>query len=278
MIDVEFTGTESPAEVVTAAIDVFSQQPPSPHVTIFRENGIPKMLYAYQGGDVEFSCTYRLDTMLLPFYGEAERVFDEIAELGILDIDLREPLVRYIAFGGMVNLLSRLLSLQLEIFKDTFAEMRVTSRGLFWQTVLKTRATTKDKALLTRAVSNPVKRWVNQVIDEAMKKKRDFLVGFMNSQPLMHIPTSAGRPLGSTKPEKKKAQDKAEFESKIEQTVRSLFHTLNREPFKYEVAEALGIGGVNPKGTDSRINSFNNKLARLGIDYAAIIKRLNLHG
>ena len=110
-----------------------------------------------------------------------------------------------------------------------------------------------------------------------MKKKRDFLVKFANSQPLMNIPTKAGRPLGTTKPEEKKAEEKAEFESKLEETIKALYHTLGRVPFKYEVAEALNIGGQSAKGSDSRINSLNNKLKRLDIDYPALISRLNLH-
>ena len=267
MIDVEFTGSESPAEIVKAAIDVFSQQPPTPHVTILYENAIPRLRYEYQGGDIEFSCTYRLDAMLLPFYGEAERVFDEIANIGAVDIDLRELLVRYIAFGGMVNLLSRLLSLQLDIFKEAFAEQRLVSRALFLQAVLKTRVATKDRSLAARAISKNVKRWVNQVIDEATKKKRDFLVGFMNAQPLMHIPTSAGRPEGSTKSEKKKAQDKSEFEAKIEETIRALYAATGTFPTKTAVAESLSSG-------PNALRVFIAKTNRQNIDYDALAERV----
>ncbi len=118
-------------------------------------------------------------------------------------------------------------------------------------------------------------------IDKAVKrvsdKKQGMLVYYLSHLPFILAKSKVGRPSGSKKPERKKKQDKAEFESKIEKTVRALFHTLGRKPFKYEVAEALGIGGLSSTGSDSRINSFNNKLTRLGIDYPAMIKRLNLH-
>jgi hypothetical protein len=95
---------------------------------------------------------------------------------------------------------------------------------------------------------------------------------------LLRIPTKAGRPLGATKPKEKKAEEVVQFERKIEETVRALFAATGKVPTKTAVAEALGMGGVNRQtGSDSRLNSLNNKLRTLRIDYAAIIQRLRLH-
>lgn len=272
MIDVEFTGSESPEEIVRATVDEFSRHPHPSDFTIFYENSIPKLRYQFQGGDLDFSCTYRLDTMLVPFYAEAERIFDELAELRAIEVALRQTLVPYIAFTGMTNMLSRLLILQLEIFGENFEEAQVTARGIFLHSLVKTHTGSQSKVSLARGVSKIVRRWIDEAVAASMKNKRDFLVGFINAQPLLHIPTSVGRPTGSTKPEEQKRQEAAEFETKIERTIRDLLVAGGKMPTKTRVAEELAIGGES-----SRVNAFNNKLRRNGIDYAAIAARVKLH-
>jgi hypothetical protein len=90
--------------------------------------------------------------------------------------------------------------------------------------------------------------------------------------------TGPGRPKGSTKPPEKRAQEAVEFEQKVERTVRLIHAATGKVPTKTSVAEAMGMGGVNPrKGSDTRLNSFSNKLRKLEIDFAAIVQRLDLH-
>jgi hypothetical protein len=269
-----FTGSESPADVARAAIEWFAQQPHDADFTIFYDNSIPKMRYKFDADWVEFECVYRLDRMLESFYSDAEQIFDQNAKANFIEAELRPILVPVIAFAGMTAILSRVLILQGQMFLEMFDEIRVTTSGMFLHSLV---TQSPHRASLSRGASKVIQDWIDKAVEIAMKKKRDFLVGYMNIHPLINIPTGVGRPKGSRKSEEKKAKEKAEFESTIQQTVKTLFYSLGREPFKYEVAEALGIGGINPKGTDSRINSFNNKLARLGIDYPAIISRLNLH-
>jgi len=105
----EFTGSESPADIVKAAIESFARQPHPAHYTVFYENSIPKLKYEFQGGDIDFACIYRLDLMLASFYPEAERIFDEANAAGFVETSLREYLVPVIAFVGMTNMLNRLL-------------------------------------------------------------------------------------------------------------------------------------------------------------------------
>jgi hypothetical protein len=174
----------------------------------------------------------------------------------------------------MTNILQRLLILQAQVFLETADEAKLTVSAMFLHSLV---SQSKHKTSLGRSASKVIQGWIDDAVAATMKRKRDFLVGYMNTHPLLHIPTGVGRPKGSTKSEEKKHRDKAEFENKIEQAIKDLYAKTGKIPTKTAVAEALGIGGINPKGTDSRINSFNNKLARLGIDYPAIIKRLNLH-
>ncbi len=273
-MEINFTGSETPSDIVRAAIEWFLQKPNSIGVTIFYEHSIPKMKYEVQAGNVECVCVYRLDKMLESFYIDAARILAENVRVGFVSKGERAILLPYVAFSGMTTMLTHLVVLQAEIFLQTVEDTRMITAGMFLHSLV---SRNNPQASLSRPASKVIQGWIDDLVAALVKKKRDYLVGFMNTQRLLHIPTSVGRPPGSTKSAEKKAQDKAEFESKIEQAVRALFHTLSRKPFKYEVAEALGIGGRSSKGSDSRINSFNNKLTRLGIDYPAIIERLNLH-
>lgn len=87
-----------------------------------------------------------------------------------------------------------------------------------------------------------------------------------------------GRPLGRGKPAEKRAQEATEFERRIEEAIRTLLSVSGEMPTKTAVAKELRIGGVNPAtGIDSSLNSFNNKLRRLEIDYDAIVERVRLN-
>lgn len=272
---VDFTGNESPAQIVKAAIEEFEQHPLGQHkdFVIFYDGSIPKMKYEFAGGPIEFSCIYRLDIMLLPFFDEAERIFDRLARPNIVDMTMREELIRYMAFMGMSAMLSNLPLHQLDVFGNNLEEVRLVVSSLFLKSMVGMMDNQKNNRV-AKIASKTVKQWIEETLDALKNRRRDYLVGFMNSRMLFNIRTTAGRPPGTTKSEDKKAEEKAEFESKVENAVKPLFVSLGREPFKYEVAEALGIGGF---GIDSRINSFNNRLNRLGIDYPAIIERCKPH-
>jgi hypothetical protein len=78
------------------------------------------------------------------------------------------------------------------------------------------------------------------------------------------MPSSrAGRPLGSKKPDEKKAQDAAEFEQKIEEAIRALRSTTGTMPRKTAVAKYVRIGGMSPAGSNTSLGTFNAKLKRL---------------
>lgn len=269
MINAEFTGSESPDEIVKAAIDEFARHPHPSDFSIFYENSIPKMRYRFQVADVadvEFSCTYRLDKMLVPFYAEAEHIFDELAVMKAIEVSFRPSLVPLIAFVGMTNMLSRLLILQLEIFRENYGEARITARAIFLQSLV-ARTGSQSTSPLARGVSKIVQQWIDEAVATSMKKKRDFLVGFINAQRLLHIQTTAGRPTGSTKSEEKKAKDKAEFETKIEETIRALCAAAGTFPTKTAVAESLSI-------SPNALRIFIAKTNRLNIDYDALAERV----
>ena len=274
-IEVEFTGLESPADILKAAIDEFQRQITSPYVRVVYQDSIPIMHYRFKGGDLDYSCIYRLDTMLLPFYAEAERIFDRMAAVMTINVSFRETLVRYIAFTGMTNMLARLALLQSGIFAENFAEARVTSRGLFLQSIIHTYALPTNVSEGSRAASNQVKKWIDEIVKSGAKKKRDYLIAFMNAQPLLHI-QGIGRPLGSTKPIEQKAEL---FRQELKEAIQSLVTIPGKAPKKTDVAKKLNIGGENPKtgNPPTYLHALRSKLKRLGIDYDSLLAELGLN-
>lgn len=165
------------------------------------------------------------------------------------------------------------------MFLESEDEARFIAKTILIQSLTKIYSKPEKQDAAGRSLSLATRETLDEVIEAAVKRRRDDLAGFLNQLPLLIVPMGEGRPPGSKKPLEKKQREKAEFEKKIEETIRALFETNgNKMPTKTAVAEALGVGGVSPRrGGDSRLNSFNNKLNRLEIDYAAIIQRLDLH-
>lgn len=277
----KFDGTESAEDVFNVALKEFSERPiEQRRGSILYQNNIPFLRYEFSktADAPECICFYRLDTMLLPFFKEAERIYDALPTSMRKDASFRDPLIRYLACFGMQIMLSRLTMLQKELFQENLDEGILVTSTFLLHSATAAQETPENKSALVRKASRQVKKWLDEVVGESMKRKRDFLIRSANSQPLMKIPTKAGRPLGATKSEQKRAEERDRFEKKIEETVRAIFTATRKVPTKTAVAEALGTGGVNlSKGSDTRLNSFNNKLRTLNIDYAAIITRLDLH-
>jgi len=265
-----FTGSESPADIARAAIAWFAEQPHGANFAVFYENSIPKMRYKFDADWVEFDCVYRLDILLESFYSDAERIFDQNANANFIEPELRPFLVPVIAFAGMTAILSRILILQGQMFMETLDEIRVTTAGMFLHSLV-TRSS--HKASLGRGASKVIRDWIDKAVDTAMKQKRDFLIGYMNTQPLINIPTSPGRPGGSTKPEEQKQQESEKFARELEAVIRKLYAASGKLPTRIRVAEELSIGG-----DDSRSSAFYNKLKRTGVDYDAIAAKIKLHG
>jgi DNA-directed RNA polymerase specialized sigma subunit len=70
-------------------------------------------------------------------------------------------------------------------------------------------------------------------------------------------------------------RDKAAFIKEIEEAYKALLSKDGKPPTKTKVAKELGIGGLSRAGVDSSLTAFNNKLKRLGINYAAVVKKLH---
>jgi hypothetical protein len=278
---IEFDGTESAEYVLEQALEEFSLRGKAhPHGgTIIYQNNIPFLSYQPRTTSTspESVCLYRVDTMLLPFFKEAEEIYDNLTNPLNVDETLRAPTIRYIACFGMAAMLGRLMILQSELFGENFEEGKfVTSTFLLHSLAgAMLEGAPNEKALTVKIATETTKKWLDQIVGEAMKKKRDFLVRFINSRPLFHIPTSAGRPKGSTKPEEQKAKDATEFQKQVEDAIRALRSPSGTLPKKTAVAKYLGIGGISPEGSNTHLSTFRTKLKRHNLDYNEIAENMN---
>jgi hypothetical protein len=268
---IEFTGNETPAEIAAAAIEWFSSKPNLPSITIFYDNSIPKLRYESQGGNADFVCIYRLDKMLESFYSAAENIFNENLRVGFVTAAQRPILLPYIAYSGMTTMLSHLTVLISNVFLETLEGTHLLTTGVVLHSLV-TRSSSPQ--VMAKTANKEVQQWIDDFLANLMKKKREYLAGYMNTHQLFHIPTGVGRPPGSTKPEEQKRADAEEFAREIENAAQALYETTGRIPTKTEIARFLKPG-VNPRtGTDSRLSVFSKKVKNLNINYDAIVKRV----
>lgn len=70
-------------------------------------------------------------------------------------------------------------------------------------------------------------------------------------------------------------RERQEYSAKVEGVYRARRVKEGKAPTKVSIADELGEGGINPKtGGDTRLNAFNLKLKRLGVDYEGIAKKV----
>ncbi|HEV3471320.1 MAG TPA: hypothetical protein VG148_18490 [Pyrinomonadaceae bacterium] len=282
----EFTGDESPADIVRVVLEDFSRRqestPLGAHATIIYQDGLPFLiLQAIVKDDLgEFACQYRLDKMLINLFPECERLFDEANAAGLFGEvaeQERKKTVRHLAYYAMHMMLTRLILLQLVLFDENFNETMVLTAGTLFSTFAQSYQQAGSETA-GRVASKSTQEMIDRAVDSVAKRRRELLLTLINNLPAMYIPMGRGRPPGSTKPAEQKAREAAEFEQEIEKVIRRLISPDGAMPTKTAVAKALGIGGLNPRtGTDSSLTAFRNKLDRLNVDYDAIVERVRLN-
>jgi hypothetical protein len=283
----ELTGEETAADMMRMAIDDFSKsilaRQLQSSLQIIYKSGIPYLVhYAKAKNDWgDYFVQYRLDKMLLTLYPECERIVDETNEPKLMGSDAnprrREQAVNYLASYAMQTMLTRLLLHQRTMFEENFAETVLLASSAFLMMLDHARPSV-DKNKSKKETNDRVRTMLDLRVKASAKMMREHLVEFLQIMPILAIPTGAGRPLGSTKPPEQKAQESAEFEKQVEETIRQLLLASGEMPTKTAVAKELGIGGLSLKsGVDSSLAAFNNKLARLSVDYKAIVERIELN-
>jgi len=271
---VQLTGSEQPAEILKIVLDRFSETTARRvDAEIYYINQIPFLKFhtglRHDWG--EFLGHYRLDKMLLAVVPECERAFDKLATQNLVDRRDRKLLVNHLVYVAMDGMLDRLLLLQHQLFQDNFNDSLTASVSA----LLHALAVARNEEGYTKATNDAIRGLVDATVTLVGKKKREYLTSLFNTMQLIHLPTGIGRPIGSKKPLSVKKREAAEFERHVEDAIRHLLSTKGAMPTKTAVAKHLNIGGLSKGGTATYLSAFRNKLARLGLDYDGIKKRVN---
>ncbi len=247
-------------------------------------------------GDLSF--VYRPRGFVTKLYEEAEKKFDELTakchhsnedtvkQVLLRDnvtAEYREQAVReavrvgvLAALGGLTVTMGRALRGQ---YRDSLTVAVAVLETSSVQSFEGQTYEENDDKVTVLEIERRVKALVEDRVNDVSDEKREYLTALFSNIPALRVPTGGpGRPLGSGKSVEDKLQEKREFEQKIESAVRNLLSASGRIPTKTKVAQELNIGGPSPRtGNDTSLNTFSNKLGRLGVDYDAILKKMGLN-
>lgn len=254
-----FKGTETARDIVKAALDEFSLD----QARIRFYNGIPYLHVYLDSIDAKL----RVDRLLLNIFAECEGICDRYIAERVLEPQNRDKIIRYLAFSAMEGVLSMLAVSQSKILREALEDGAFVTPAMLLNSITNHRATPENIQALKRGLRLTVKNNLKTRLSVAEKEKREFLTSFLNTMSHVEIPVGKGRPPGTTKPKEKRAQEKAQFEAKIEATIRDLCDSAGAIPTKTAVGESLSSG-------PNAFRIFLAKLKRLEIDYEAIVKRV----
>ena len=136
----DFGGDESPTDILNAALADFSMEA----ATIVYEDGIPYLKIQHDV-PTDYLCTYRLDTLLLPKFIEAERLCEPYMGAEAAESTERACLVRTVAYVAMSYLLLVLVVNHPGMFLDTFDETQFLTESIFFHSTTKVRSDPANK-------------------------------------------------------------------------------------------------------------------------------------
>jgi SpoVK/Ycf46/Vps4 family AAA+-type ATPase len=271
------SGQESVSEILDLALAQFSSdQQHNPTVAIVIRNGAPHLAFEATLKDNlgEFVYLYRLDELAQLAFAECEAMYDAFSK-SVRSVGTREILVRTLTLNTLNSMLRGLVCNQIVIAKETFDEALLITSSILFKVTAAAYKETDIGAEMEKACKDAVAKNLKETIKESSQRKRKYLISQLNAPPSLMF-SAIGRPRGTKKKQSEIERDKADFIKKIVETYKALLSKDGKSPTKTKVARELAVGGLNPKtGIDSSLNSFNNKLKRLGIDYAAIVKKLH---
>jgi hypothetical protein len=231
-----------------------------------------------ENGCGSFLCEFRLLDAVKTLIVESNKIYDQFI-LSMENKSLtahnkrmikstltkgRDRSIRLMAHNATMHLITFFHARLVDTLEEAVEDSKIIAEGFI--------AVSFAKALDEYA-PEPIKVDARKAIDRAVKrvagKKRTFL-----RDPMKNLPNLI-RPGAPLKKSVTREQERREYEATIESAYRKVRAKIGKKPTKTRIAEELNIGGVDLKtGTDTRLNSFNNKLARLGIKYDAIADKL----
>jgi hypothetical protein len=186
--------------------------------------------------------------------------------LAELEIENKAGLVDTIAGTASLYLLAHLTARMGEAIQEA-----IRDSDLMAQSVIGASIGTIFNKLGIGGTSDAVDE-IEIAAQRVAKTKRDLLRGHLKEMPHMVVQRGRGR---KPKSAAEREHERQEYSARLEGVYRARRLKEGKQPTKVSVAGELGEGGVNPKkGSDTRLNAFNLKLARLGINYDEIVNKV----
>jgi hypothetical protein len=271
-----FSGKESVSEILELALAQFSSDYKNdPNIAIEIRNGAPHLIFEATLKDNlgSFAYIYRLDVVSQRIFEECETMHNEYSKY-VRSIGTREVLIRLLTFNAISSMLRGLVCNQMVTAKETLDEALLITSGILFKVMAESYKETDIGKEMADACKAAVTDNLENTVNDTAKRKRAYLKKQLNAPPSPMF-SAIGRP---KKKRSETERDKAVFIKEIEEAYKALVSRDGKPPTKTKVAKELGIGGLNrDTGIDSSLTSFNNKLKRLGINYAAVVKKIKLH-
>jgi hypothetical protein len=228
-----------------------------------------------------FRCQYDPLPSIKQLIIESEKLYDDFA-VTITDKQTKKTTTEILGESpsedrnGIIGSMAHVAALMMvgafypklcELLGDGFQEAKIIAEGVLKTTV----ASQLDTDEIIGYADTDMSLTVDQAVKKVAERKEKYLRDYLSTLPHVIAKRGPGRLAKSKFHANLEAID---YAAKVERVYRTLRVEKGRPPTKVSVAGELGEGGINPRGGDSRLNAFNLKLGRLGVNYEEIAEKV----
>ena len=181
----------------------------------------------------------------------------------------RNQIIREMAFVAALQMVGEIFPNLIQLIRDSFRDARMIAEGALIS-IIASSPDADDEALIY--ANTDMTDAIEEAVREISNRKRKILQDFLNGAPYVIASRNPGRKRKTVFQVKQEAD---QYSSAVEAAYRAERLAVGKKPTKISVATRLKEGGVDPtRGSDTRLNAFNLKLARYGINYEQIATKV----
>jgi hypothetical protein len=226
-----------------------------------------------------FKCAYDPLPPIKTLIAESEKIYDEfevtltnkrtnetsVKRLGSLEGEDRAKIIGLMARVAGLYVVGAVYPRLTEMIGDGFHDGKLMAEATLIMAVASSPDT--EDEILSYAKTDMTDA-VEAAASDAASRRKKFLEDRLQSAPYVIAARGPGR---KPKTVYQLKHETADYTAAVEAAYKTQRIAAGCPPTKTSIAEALGEGGINPNtGGDSRLNTFNLKLARLGVNYDEI--------
>jgi hypothetical protein len=272
-------------DILTIVVADVNKIAPQACRVLRKANGDPFMEFVgtSKQGLGSFSCRYDPLESIKTLIAESQLIFDgfevtltnkrtnQSHEKSLKDCagEDRDKIIRSMSLVAALCMVGAIFPRLTEMLEDGFEDGKMIAEGVLIMTVANSPDSPDE--VLSHAKTD-MSETVEQAALRAGERRRKYLQERLSNA--QHVIATRG-PGRKAKTVFEVKRDATEYACAVEDAYRAQRIAAGKPPTKTSVAEALGEGGRNFKtGTDSRLNTFNLKLSRLGVSYEEIVAKV----